>query len=160
MNRERLVPNRRVRDPRFPDLDRGEVGAERLPKVTKAVVTREQAVRESSGPAVELERKRVQVIVDRVAGVVKRQAARVRAPAGVVEAQHERMGRQIALGLQVIPPEAQRVAGVHVPVELGDELVVVGVVQISLIRSRVVPVHVLHHIANRIHHLNAHTRDP
>src|SRR5205807_4584347 len=89
VNREWLVPYRRVRDARLADLDRGEILAERLAEVPEPVVAREEAVRQAPGAAIELQRERMQVVVDRVARLVERQAALVRAPAGVVEAQHE-----------------------------------------------------------------------
>src|SRR5207248_7833179 len=85
--------------------------------------------------AVELQRERVEMVVDRVAGVLERQTGRVRSAPGVVVAQHERVRRQIPLRVQVVPPERQRVARVRVPIQFYDELVIVGVVEVPLVRS-------------------------
>src|SRR3989475_13181035 len=74
VDRERLVADGRVGDTSLADLNGRERRAERLPKIAEAVVTREEAVREVARPAVQLQRKRVQVIVDRVARVLDRKS--------------------------------------------------------------------------------------
>ena len=99
------------------------------------------------------------MVVDRVAGVLERQTGRVRSAPGVVVAQHERVRRQIPLRVQVVPPERQRVARVRVPIQFYDELVIVGVVEVPLVRASVVPIDVLHQGANGIHHLRGDARD-
>src|SRR5437016_12723839 len=95
------MPDCRVRDPRLADLDRREILTKRLAEVPEPVVAREEAVREPARTAIELQRERMQVVVDRIARLVERQAALVRAPTGVVEAQHERVRRQTSLRLEV-----------------------------------------------------------
>src|SRR2546429_5636774 len=100
VNRKRLVPHRGVRAPRLADLDRREILTERLAEVPEPVVAREEAVREPAGAAIELQRERMQVVVDRVARLVERQTALVRASAGVVEAQPEKVPRPIPASLQ------------------------------------------------------------
>src|SRR5438034_6123722 len=52
-----------------------------------------------------------------------------------------------------------RVARVRVPIQFYDELVVVGVVEVPLVRASVVPIDVLHQGANRIHRLRGDARD-
>src|SRR2546425_5054311 len=83
----------------------------------------------------------------------------IRSPTRVVVTQHEGMGRQILLGLQVIPPKRHGVASVDIPIQLRDELVVVGVEQVSLIRSGIVVVRTDHALADRVHNLSVHARD-
>src|SRR2546429_4306518 len=116
VNRKRLVPHRGVRAPRLADLDRREILTKRLAEVPEPVVAREEAVREPARAAIELQREGMQVVVDRAARFVERQAALVRAPAGGVEAQYERVRPQIAPCLQGVPAEPQPVSRANVPV--------------------------------------------
>src|SRR5439155_1766550 len=160
VDRERLVSDRGVGDPVLSDLDRREGLAKRLPEVPEAVVAREKAVCEAARPAVQLQCERVQVIVDRVTRVGERQAGLIGPPTRVVEAQHEGMWRQILLGLQIIPPKRHGVAGVDIPVQLGNEFVVVRVVGVSLIRAGVIVVNLNQAITDRIHDQSIHPGDP
>ena len=66
------------------------------------------------------------------------------------------MWREVALRLQVVPTDRERVARVDVPIQLGDQLVVVGVVDISLIGAGVVIVSLDHTGADGIHDHLAH----
>ena len=72
VNRKRLVAHGRVGDASITDLDGGERLAERLPEIPEPVVAREEAIREAARAAVELQRERVEMVVDRVAGVRER----------------------------------------------------------------------------------------
>src|SRR3990172_4270032 len=118
VDRERLMADRRVRQAPIPDLDRGKVLAEGSAEIPEAVVAREEPVREAVRPAVQIQRERVQLVVDRVARLVERQAARVGPTARVPKAQHERVRRQVTLGLEVVVPEREVVARIDVPVDL------------------------------------------
>jgi hypothetical protein len=128
---------------------RRERRAVRLAEVAEPVIAGEQAVGPAVSLGVELPSERVQLVVDRIARVLERQAALVGAAAGVVEADRERVRRNRAHRVEQVVPERELVPLVHVPVELGDELVAVRVVYVVLEGPRIVIVDVDHPLADR-----------
>src|SRR5436853_4393284 len=158
MNGERLVSGRRIRDAGFSDLDRREWRAERAPKIAKAVVAQEETIRQAARSTVELGRDRMQLVVHAIAGILERQAARVRPAAGVVEAQHERVRRQVALRVEIVVAYRERARAIDVPVELCEQLVVVSTVGESLVRPCLVSVG-RETRTNRVHRRRIDARD-
>ena len=138
-------------DTALADLNRRKRLAERIPIVAETIVARKETVRQSLEPAVHLERKRVQLVVDPVTRVSEWKAGFVRPATGAVETQHKRVWRQVPSRIQKVVPERHVVIVACVPVEFQDELLVVRCVDIPLVRPRIVAVHRHHPIANRIH---------
>ncbi len=149
VDRERLVTQRRVRDSVFRDLDRRERPALGFAEVAESIEAGEQTIGPAIGLGVELAGERVQLVVDRVPGVLERDRVFVGTAARVVDADRERVGTQVVHGVEQIVAERELVPLVHVPVQLGDELVVVGLEDVVLECPWIVIVDVDHPLADR-----------
>src|SRR5688500_19319275 len=68
------------------------------------------------------------------------------------------MRAEVALRVQIVEPEAQRLVAGHVPVELRDQLVVVGVEEIALILAGTVVRCADHPLADCVHHARLDSR--
>src|SRR5687767_11994457 len=68
------------------------------------------------------------------------------------------MRAEVALRVQVVESEAQCLVGGHVPVELRDQLVVVGVEKVTLILARIVVVDADHPLADCVHYARLDSR--
>ena len=159
VNGERLLTHGCVGDAALADLQRREVHAERCAMVAIPVVAGEEAVGEVAGAAVQLQGEGVDVVVDGVPCVLERQTGLVGAAAGVIEAEHERVRRQVPAGIQVVVSKRQHVARIDVPVELREDLVVVGLVGVALVRPGIIPIHVEHPLPDGIHRGRVHPAD-
>ena len=151
VDRERFVASRRIGDAALADVDCRKRFAERIAVIAKAIIAHEGSVRGAGRATVQLECVRVEPVDDGVACVSEWQARGVRSAAGVVVAEHERVGRQVAFRVEIVVTEREVVGLVHVPIQLRDQLPVPRLVDVALIRSGVIVVDLDQPIADRVH---------
>src|SRR5688500_7253529 len=154
------MTDRGIRDAGFADLDGRKIFAERAPGVPEPVVADEEAVRKSVRAAVVLQRIGVQPVVDGVTRLVEWQTRFAGTASRVGEAEHERVRAEVACGVEIVVAKAEVLARVDVPVQLCNQLVVVGVEEVPLVWTRVVVVSADHSLPNSVHYLCLDARYP